>query len=139
MPQIQSPRHGRKPRIEIIPFIDIMFFLLATFMMVSLSLIDNQGIELTLPTASQATPQPDLAETIVISITKDGSVFRDREPVTLEALTTEFAAIKKGPSDPKIILQGDYECDYGKVVEVFDAARAQGLTRLILRTQKPAT
>ena len=41
MPAIASPRSGRKPRLEIIPFIDIMFFLLATFMMVSLSMIDN--------------------------------------------------------------------------------------------------
>ena len=49
MPAIPSPRAGRRPRLEIIPFIDIMFFLLATFMMVSLSMIDIQGIDLNLP------------------------------------------------------------------------------------------
>ena len=57
MPSLPSPRGKTRPRLEIIPFIDIMFFLLATFMMVSLSMIKNEGLPVKLPQAATATPQ----------------------------------------------------------------------------------
>ena len=83
MPAIPSPRSGRKPRLEIIPFIDIMFFLLATFMMVSLSLIHNQGIELNLPGATSARPQEQTDHTQTVSVAKSGELFLNKEPITL--------------------------------------------------------
>ncbi|GAB4252114.1 MAG: hypothetical protein OHK005_19320 [Candidatus Methylacidiphilales bacterium] len=138
MPQIPSPRQGRKPRLEIIPFIDIMFFLLATFMMVSLSMIQNHGIELHLPRAVTSTSPEVPPETLTISVDRDGQIFRNREPSNLTALREEFARLgTSGGESPRIILQGDYEAQFGKVVEVFDAARACGVNRLILRTEKP--
>ncbi|MFQ3671428.1 MAG: biopolymer transporter ExbD [Verrucomicrobiia bacterium] len=138
MPQIHSPRQGRKPRLEIIPFIDIMFFLLATFMMVSLSMIHNAGIDLNLPRASTAVPQDLHHDTLTISVSADGQLFRDRQPATLEELRDEFNRLAAGPGDPpRILLQGDRQAQFGLVVDVFDAARASGLTRLILRTEKP--
>ncbi len=138
MPQIQSPRQGRKPRLEIIPFIDIMFFLLATFMMVSLSMIQNQGIELNLPRATTAIPQDIPPETLTISVDRNGQLFRNREPTSLPALRHEFTRLGSASAEqPRIVLQGDYETHFGKVVEVFDTARSCGLTRLVLRTEKP--
>ena len=83
MPAIPSPRSGRRPRLEIIPFIDIMFFLLATFMMVSLSMIDNQGIDLNLPGANSAKPQDQTDHTQTVSVAKSGELFFNKEPITL--------------------------------------------------------
>ena len=139
MAQLSSPRGRHRPRLEIIPFIDIMFFLLATFMMVSLHMIHNEGIELTLPKASTAGPNEIQDEQLTISVDESGGIFLQSEAVDLEQLKAEFTRLKAEHPDTKIVLQGDYACDYGKVVEVFDHARRAGLTKLILRTKKPET
>jgi len=74
---IPSPRSRKRPRIEIIPLIDVIFFLLATFMMVSLSMVKNNGIKVNLPAASTSTTQDHHNET-TISVTKDGGLFFDK-------------------------------------------------------------
>lgn len=139
MAKLSSPRERTRPRLEIIPFIDIMFFLLATFMMVSLQMIDNQGIELKLPGAATAKPTEINNEQMTVSVAADGGLFLQKEPIALEELKAEFARLKTVDPETKIVLQGDYGCEYGKVVEVFDHARRAGLTKLILRTKKPTS
>ncbi len=136
MAQLASPRSKRRPRIEIIPFIDVMFFLLATFMMVSLSMIHNQGIELKLPTSNSAKPIPDKPQQVTLSITKDGLIYADQQVLSMEQLGARLADLKRTAPETVIIVQGDYGCVFGKVVEVFDQARNHGLTKLIIRTQK---
>jgi len=126
-----------RPRLEIIPFIDIMFFLLATFMMVSLTMVQNEGLDLDLPAARTSTPNhPD--ERLTISVAEDGSVYVDKTQVSSTELSARMAELKKSAPETKIVLQGDYACDYGKVVEVFDLARSHGLTKLVIRTKHPA-
>jgi biopolymer transport protein ExbD len=137
MPAIPSPRVGRRPRLEIIPFIDIMFFLLATFMMVSLSMIDNQGIDLNLPGANSAKPQDQTDHTQTVSVAKNGELFLNKEPITLDALQERFGQLITGDPEIRLVLQGDYDCPYGLVVEVFDSARTRGLNKLVIRTARP--
>ncbi|MDR0533668.1 MAG: biopolymer transporter ExbD [Verrucomicrobiales bacterium] len=137
MARLASPRAKVRPRLEIIPFIDVMFFLLATFMMVSLSMIHNAGIDVNLPkmgTAKNMDKQPD---ELTISINQKGEIFEGRNTVTLEQLKSRLAGWKQAAPEGRIILQGDYGCDFGKVVEVMDAARALGLEKLVIRTDKP--
>jgi len=136
MATLPSPRTRRGARLEIIPFIDIMFFLLATFMMASLAMVQNEGINLTLPTAATAIPAEELPEQSTVSVTAEGEIFLNREPVSREALAPFFRQLYAKDPESRVIVQGDYECDYGVVVEVFDTARESGLTRLILRTRK---
>ena len=137
MPAIPSPRAGRRPRLEIIPFIDIMFFLLATFMMVSLSMIDNQGIDLNLPGANSAKPQDQTDHTQTVSVAKNGELFLNKEPITLDALQERFGQLITGDPETRLVVQGDYDCPYGLVVEVFDSARTRGLNKLVIRTARP--
>ena len=137
MPAIPSPRPGRRPRLEIIPFIDIMFFLLATFMMVSLSMIENQGVELNLPKAASSKPWNQEEHTQTVSIARSGELFLNKEPITLSALEARFTEFLSGNPETRLILQGDYECPYGLVVQVFDGARARGLNKLVIRTLRP--
>lgn len=136
MPAIPSPRVGRKVRLEIIPFIDIMFFLLATSMMVSLSMIENHGLELNLPTATSAKPQDQVENTQTVSVAKTGELFLNNEPITLSALRARFGQLILENSQTRLVLQGEHDCPYGVVVQVFDSARAQGLTRLVIRTAR---
>ena len=137
MPAISSPRAGRRPRLEIIPFIDIMFFLLATFMMVSLSMIDNQGIDLNLPGANSAKSQDQTDHTQTVSVAKNGELFFNKEPITLSMLQERFSQLIAGDPETRLVLQGDYDCSYGLVVEVFDSARMRGLNKLVIRTVRP--
>lgn len=138
MATLSSPRSKSRPRLEIIPFIDIMFFLLATFMMVSLTMVQNEGIDLQLPAAKTSHPTNDPPDRMTISIAEDGGVYLDKVAISKEELSVKMAELKKSAPEIKIILQGDFGCDFGKVVEVFDLARGQGLTKLIIRTRRPA-
>ena len=72
IPSLQS---RRKARIEIIPLIDIVFFLLATFVMVSLSMIKNQGIEVNLPPAETGTRQVKDNQYTAITVTSKGEIY----------------------------------------------------------------
>lgn len=138
MATLSSPRPKSRPRLEIIPFIDIMFFLLATFMMVSLTMVQNEGIDLQLPAAKTSRPTNDPPDRMTISVAEDGGVYLDKMAISKEELSAKMAELKKSAPETKIILQGDFSCDFGKVVEVFDLARSQGLTKLIIRTRRPA-
>ena len=69
--RISNPITRRKARIEIIPLIDVIFFLLATFMMISLSMIKNQGINVNLPTARTSASQ-DRSKSVTITVTETG-------------------------------------------------------------------
>jgi biopolymer transport protein ExbD len=135
MARLSSPRINKRPRLEIIPFIDIMFFLLATYMMVSLSMIQNQGIILHLPAAGTATPDTKPNE-ITLSIDAKGTMSWNKEVVSEQVLKANLMDLKQQNTEAKLVIQADKACDYGTVVRVLDMARNVGLTKFILRTQR---
>ena len=98
MISIPSPRSTRRARIEIVPLIDIVFFLLATFVMVSLSMVKNRAIPVKLPGSETGAPQ-DRSEFTSITINEKGEIFLDKMPVDLdqlrEALGVEVIEWKK--------------------------------------------
>ena len=106
-------------------------------MMVSLSMIDNQGIDLNLPGANSAKPQDQTDHTQTVSVAKNGELFLNKEPITLDALQERFGQLITGDPETRLVLQGDYDCPYGLVVEVFDSARTRGLNKLVIRTTRP--
>src|ERR1700759_5634624 len=103
---IPSPRSSRRARIEIIPLIDIIFFLLATFVMVSLSMVKNRGIPVNLPTADTGAPQ-DRNEFTALTINAAGELFFNKQPVNDEQLDDALRALLAGDSDPRIHISGD--------------------------------
>ena len=137
MPAIPSPRSHRRHRLEVIPLIDIMFFLLATFLMVSLSSLPNEGIPLHLPPARTSAPGDDPANSLTLSVSREGQVSLQHHPVPLAELPQRLAEIKRTTPDMRLILQGDEGAEFGRVVAVLDEARRQGLNKLTLRTRPP--
>jgi biopolymer transport protein ExbD len=131
--RIPSPLARRRARIEIIPLIDIMFFLLATFIMVSLSMIQNQGLPVNLPSASSAKADSSKAS-VSLSVTQDGRIFWDKEEVTLDSLAGRLQGLAASDNDAKVILNGDKKADFGTVVAVLDAARKAGVKHTAIRT-----
>lgn len=131
---IPSPRSKKRARIEIIPLIDIVFFLLATFVMVSLSMVKNQGIAVNLPAAASGVPQ-ERSESTTISITANGELFFNRQKVDEAQLGVELRRLKAGQSDPRLFIQGDEKALLGQAIGVLDAIRALGITKVSIQTQ----
>jgi biopolymer transport protein ExbD len=135
---IPSPDAKRRARIEIIPLIDIIFFLLATFVMVSLSMVKNKGIPVNLPVAATAQPQ-DRKDFASISITEKGEVYFDKQLVTSAELEASLKDLLAANPEPKVFINGDTKAEYGKAVEVLDTARRLGIVKIAIETRtKPA-
>ena len=133
MPSLPSPREKTRPRLEIIPFIDIMFFLLATFMMVSLSMIKNHGIPVSLPGAVSGAPQPE-SPARVVTVDEGGQMYLDEQAVTGEELTQRLETAKAGDPELRVVIHGDEQAAYGRAVEALDRVRRAGVTRVSIRT-----
>src|SRR6185503_3583286 len=121
---------AKRARIEIIPLIDIIFFLLATFIMVSLSMSKNQGVQVALPTAGTAASlgdQQDMEKAVTLSVTAKGDVFYNKEKITIAQLPMKLQTLKSTSKDPKVIINGDAHADFNSVVAVLDAVRAIGI------------
>ena len=131
---IPSPRAQKRARIEIIPLIDVIFFLLATFMIVSLSMVKNRGIPVHLPAASTGAPQ-DHADDTVISVATDGTLFFNKEPLKLDQLPDRLRQLKASNPDPKVYINGDEKAFFGAAVGVLDELRKAGITKVAIDTQ----
>jgi biopolymer transport protein ExbD len=130
---------GKRARLEIIPLIDIIFFLLATFVMVSLSMTKNQGMQVALPAAASAASlgdQQELDKAVTLSVNAKGEVFYNKEKVTLAQLPMKLLTLKSTSKDPKVIINGDAGADFRHVVAVLDEARKIGIAKVGINTDK---
>jgi len=130
---IPSPRAVRKARIEIVPLIDIIFFLLATFVMVSLSMVKNQGIAVNLPAAATSEPQ-ERTDPATVTIAADGTLYFNKESVTREQLSARLQALKAGDAEPRVFVNGDAKAEFGLAVAVLDEARRLGIVKIAIET-----
>jgi biopolymer transport protein ExbD len=128
---MRVPRqHLEKARIEIIPMIDIIFFLLVFFMVSTLSMTINRGLPVNLPKA--ASSQKDLRESFNITVMQDGALFLNKEPTSLEAIGQQ---VKNGlEKDPElvVIISADDQALHGAIVSVMDEVRLAGVSRLAI-------
>ena len=130
---------AKRARIEVIPLIDIIFFLLATFVMVSLSMTKNQGIQVALPSASAARSLGSQAETdkaVNLSVNDKGQIFFNKEKVTLSQLGMRLQTYKNQSKDPKVIVNGDTHADFRTIVQVLDEAKKLGIAKVGLSTDR---
>lgn len=133
--------HGGKgkARIEIIPLIDIIFFLLATFIMVSLSMTKNQGVRVALPIASTAASlgdQQEMEKAVTLSVNEKGEVFYNKEKISIAQLPLRLQTFKAGAKDPKVIVNGDGVAAFKYVVAVLDEVRKVGIAKVGINTDK---
>lgn len=117
-----------KPRIEIIPMIDIMMFLLVFFIVITLSMIQGTGIQLDLP--SSKTTQDLKPTQITIGVQKDGTMYIDGQPYSAEAMKVKLEEAKKSSDKLAVILAGDKELTYQNTLKVMDVARSAGISQV---------
>ena len=129
----------KRARIEIIPLIDIIFFLLATFIMVSLSMHKNQGVQVALPNAGSAASLGDKQEmekSVTISVTEGGSVFFNKEKIAFAQLPLKLQAFKTQVKEPRVIINSDAAADFKHVVAVLDEVRKLGIVKVGISTDR---
>ena len=131
--KISSPIPRRRTRIVIIPLIDIMFFLLAAFMMVSLQMSRTENIKVNLPTASQARQdyKPDL---INIAVDKSGAVWLEKKPITLPDLGLVLSNRFRADTNLPVYISGDRDTRHGDMVNVYEAVRRAGVQKVAFMT-----
>ena len=130
---------GKRARIEIIPLIDIIFFLLATFIMVSLSMTKNQGVQVALPTAASAASLGDSQEmdkAVTLTVNDKGEIFYNKDKITLAQLPLKLQTLKSSSKDPKVIINSDANANFKFVVGVLDEVRKIGIAKVGINTDK---
>src|ERR1700726_3846323 len=124
-----SPVQIKRAGIEIIPLIDIMFFLLAAFMLVSLTMINMKGIDVNLPTATRAQPnnKPDFT---MVSIDALMDISFEKEKVPKEEVLPRFQKLYEANHDVRIFIRADKDATYETVVYALDKARTAGIQKV---------
>jgi biopolymer transport protein ExbD len=114
--------------MDITPLIDVVFQLLLFFILTSAMM--QPSLPLDLPGSERKHEQIDAD--MVISVERDGRIFLNDDPVSLEDLEPAFLALKAGKPDPMVTLRGDRQVRYGSFFEVLDLARKTGIKTLYL-------
>jgi biopolymer transport protein ExbD len=123
-------RERRRARIEIIPMIDVVFFLLVFFMMASLSMTVYRGMPVNLPAAASGAAPP--VESAAITVTRDGQAYLDRQPVTRAALGERLRGLVGANPTLAVVITADEEVVHGRVVDVLDEVRIAGVTKMAI-------
>jgi len=123
----------KKPRIEIIPMIDTMFFLLVFFMIATLAMTIQHGMPVSLPTAESSTDT--IAEHVSLTLTREGLLYYNKEAITLQELEMRLANLRQSSSDPSLLINADEQVPHGRVIKVMDLIRLSGITSMGIATQ----
>ena len=127
--KIRSPLPRKRTRLEIIPLIDIMFFLLASFMMVSLQMQKVRALKASLPTATLATSntKPDI---INLTVDQDGQVALDQKQISFPDLFTTLTNRCHLNPDVPVYITGNRDATHGSVIYVLDFVKRAGIQRV---------
>ena len=127
--KLRSRLRRRRTRLEIIPLIDIMFFLLASFMMVSLQMQKVRTLKASLPTATLATAssRPDM---VTLRVDRDGQVAADSKPVSFPELLTLLTNRYAVNTNLAVYVTGARDATHGSVMYVLDFVKRAGVQRV---------
>ena len=134
---LSSPIPHKKARIEIIPLIDIMFFLLASFMMVSLSQVSMKGIKVELPTGVSGDVQ-NKKDYISMSVDRDGYFYFDKTPIEFFDIIPKLTLIYQARPDAKVFIRGDRDAMHGNITRLLEQVRASGFTKISFEIKSEA-
>jgi len=121
----------KKARIEIIPMIDTMFFLLVFFMLATLSMTTQSGLPVNLPHAAGV--QDETKQVVTLTLTQDGNIFYDKEQINSPAdAVSRLTQQSKRDLLPAVIINADRSVEHGRVVELLDAVRQSGIIKVAI-------
>ncbi|MGH7968113.1 MAG: ExbD/TolR family protein [Limisphaerales bacterium] len=126
---LTAPYRRKHSRIEIIPLIDIMFFLLASFMMISLSMDRTQNVKVDLPSATEAQHdfKPDMLN---IAVYKAGKVWFHKDPISLADLGLVISNRFRVDTNLPVCISGDRQTLHGAMADVYQIVRQAGVQQV---------
>jgi biopolymer transport protein ExbD len=127
--RVSSPIPHKRARIEIIPLIDVMFFLLASFMMVSLSQTHMKGIRVNLP-AAVAPPPSQQKDYVAIKVQEGNAVYFDNQYVSDDQVLPRLYELHRANPDIKVSISASLLAMHGDVITVLDKVRSAGITKV---------
>jgi biopolymer transport protein ExbD len=135
--RISSLYPHKKARIEIIPLIDIMFFLLASFMMASLSMMRLQALKMNLPTATVARSN---TKPIIVNLAVDsmGNITIDKKPYNYVEVKEYLANKYKTNSAIPVFITGSEDATHGMIIGVLDLVHSVGIQQVSFAISTPA-
>lgn len=126
----------RRARIEIIPLIDVIFFLLATFVLFTLSLNRIQTLPLDLPFPGDGKEKP---EVVTIQVSDAGAIYWNRELIEAVEVPARLAHYKTQTDTPRVVVTGDEKAKLGPLVAMLDEVRRAGITTFSVETKPRPT
>ncbi len=130
---------GRRRRpisdINVTPFVDVMLVLLVIFMITAPLM--QQGIEIELP-KTQATPNLNKEDPLIVSIKQDGTILLQRAEVPLPELEDKLTAILLTRGDGEVLLRADARVEYGTVAKTLAVMRKAGAKQIGMVTEPEA-
>ena len=131
--KLRRARAARKGRIEIIPMIDVMFFLLATFILASLSMQSINAVQVNLPRGKSAALEQK--EPITMTVQRDGKLYLDKQPVALDQLAAALSTMLPAHSR-NLVVAADSDAPEGVVVHAMLQARHAGVEHFMIAVQR---
>ena len=127
--KLGSPVRRKHSRIEIIPLIDIMFFLLAAFMMVSLNMDRTQNVKVNLPSATQAQHdfKPDMLN---IAVDRAGNIWFEKKQISLAELALVVSNRFRVDTNLPVYINGDRDTLHGAMADVYEVVRGAGVQKV---------
>jgi biopolymer transport protein ExbD len=128
---MRSPIPKKHARIEIIPLIDIMFFLLASFMMVSLSQTHMKGIRVNLPSINSPPPPPEEKKDFVsVRVTAGNLTYFDNQPISDADVLPRLYELHKSNPEIKVSISAEEQALHGDVIQLLDRVRKVGIQKI---------
>jgi biopolymer transport protein ExbD len=134
-----KPTDGKKKaRIEIIPLIDVIFFLLATFVLFTLSLDKIASIPVELPKAAPPQPNPK-DDGVSIQVSESGAYYwkvgtGSAEPIPANEIAPKLEQYRNSDKNPRVLVRGDSKAKFGPAVLVLDEVRKAGIKQVSVET-----
>jgi len=139
----QTSSGRKKANIQIIPLIDVIFFLLATFVLFTLSLNKIISVPVDLPVAQEKqNNQPNPNPPVTLQVT-DAGIYWDQELITERELAPRLQnyvqQVRMKSGEPRVLLAGDDRAKYGPTVAVLDEVRKADISQVSIETVDRAT
>jgi len=130
--QLKSQRSSKKARIEIIPLIDVIMFLLATFVLFTLSMNKTKNIEMQMPgQGGEAIGTPPVS----VAVDSNGDYFWNKERITYDDLLIRLNGLRQQDPDPKIVVIGEAGAQFGSALRIVDEARNAKIFKVSFNTK----
>ena len=125
--------------INVTPMVDVMLVLLIIFMVVTPMLQKGVSVDMAPVNSPAQMPDADKEDALLVSITRDGTVYFGTDKITTDNLTTKVKDRLANKQDKRVYVKADMRTRFGGVVQVVDAVRAAGVDDLGLLTEQKKT